>query len=271
MQQRREVSSRFFFSFSRLPKNLHTPTFTYIMYNTHTIYSPETKSGHAFTHNTRSYKLKHTHATQSLVESHTFRSRHIYSLSVAHCLQHSHTEIEEKKKKKNTKKKHPPRIVCPASGRWKWQKGRFLAPSRLLVLCVFSPPSKCQRVQHVTKKKCGCTNAMSRITFSECSTITSTPRFRIQQTCCTADQITTAATNYKYKTVHRGERKTAQALISCTSLCISKTPSRIVSPQKFPQTLQVLPQTTTTFQQPANALRRAGNQVVPRKKKKVFQ
>lgn len=138
MQQRREISSRFFFSFSRLPKNLHTPTFTYIMYNTHAIYSPETKSGHAFTHNTRSYKLKHTHATQSLVESHTFRSRHIYSLSVAQSTAFSYREIGEEEKK-NHKEKTPSQNSL--SSEWSVEVAERSLPCTFsLVGSVFPPP-----------------------------------------------------------------------------------------------------------------------------------
>lgn len=159
----------FFFPFSHLPKNLHTPTYTYIMY-TRMQSIPPKPSQVAFTHNTRPYKLKHarTHHNRS---NHTLPTRGTFTqsqlLSLYRFLLCRDRRIKKKFRKKK-KKKNLPEIVCPASG-------RLSAESSLPCACPLSgstyifpsPLHVPASVPHKKKRKKSVTNEIRHLKFGE--------------------------------------------------------------------------------------------------------
>lgn len=154
----REVSSKFFFSFTHLPKNLHTPTYTYIMYTrTQSIPRNQVRS-HSHTIITRMSSNTHAHNTIARQVTHVpFTTFTQYQLLTLY--RFSYREIGElKKKKKTKKKKHPPRNSLSSEWSVKRRKARSLRLPTVGSAYIFPPP-------HVSECSTYKNKAASRMKF----------------------------------------------------------------------------------------------------------
>lgn len=142
----REVSSKFFFSFTHLPKNLHTPTYTYIMYTrTQSIPRNQVRS-HSHTIITRISSNTHARNTIARQVSHVpFMTFTRYQLLTLY--RFSYREIGELKKRKK-KNKHPPRNSLSSEWSVKRRKACSLRLATVGSAYILSP-STCQRVFHI--------------------------------------------------------------------------------------------------------------------------